>query len=254
MLSQFPEISSVVHHLSCFSVGFLLCWFTGGLFVCFTPFLWGKISDPPPRPLCLRVVMIDCLFFNFAEPFGFGCSSLIQEMTFIDHYLPYFRQWLITYPLCLFSVCLLTFQWRSSPCFSPSSPMCFQSSQPLCCVLVFSSLIIVQLFFFFFFFVVGSVNLLRGLWWFIPVVARGILCDAWSSPVCIPSRFGASVWQPQQPTYFLSVMWYGEAFYGLGVQGVKVLICFCVLFPPSVVPVPQQDFWFTELTLSDSAP
>jgi hypothetical protein len=44
------------------------------------------------------------------------------------------------------------------------------------------------------------------------------------------------------PPIFLSVMWYGEAFYGLGVQGVKVLICFCVLFPPSVVPVPQQDF------------
>jgi hypothetical protein len=36
------------------------------------------------------------LFFNFATSFDFGCCSLAQEMNFVDHYLPYFRQWLIT--------------------------------------------------------------------------------------------------------------------------------------------------------------
>jgi hypothetical protein len=47
-------------------------------------------------------------------------------------------------------------------------------------------------------------------------------------------------------------MWYGEAFYRLGVQGVEVLILLGVLFKPSVAPASQQDFCFTELTLSAS--
>jgi hypothetical protein len=41
---------------------------------------------------------------------------------------------------------------------------------------------------------------------------------------------------------FLSVVWYGEAFYGLGVQGVKVLLLLGALFPPSVAPASQEDF------------
>jgi hypothetical protein len=50
--------------------------------------------------------MVYCLFFNFAEPFDFGCCSLAQEMSFVDHYLPYFRQQLITHLL----LALLPFQ------------------------------------------------------------------------------------------------------------------------------------------------
>jgi hypothetical protein len=57
--------------------------------------------------------MIYCLFFNFAMPFDFGCCSLAQEMSFVDCYLPYFRQWLITCPL----TALLPFQ----PLFTESS-------------------------------------------------------------------------------------------------------------------------------------
>jgi hypothetical protein len=52
---------------------------------------------------------------------------------------------------------------------------------------------------------------------------------------------------------FLSVMWCGEALYQLGVQGAKVLILLGAFFLPSVALVPQQDFWFTELTLSASS-
>jgi hypothetical protein len=37
------------------------------------------------------------------------------------------------------------------------------------------------------------------------------------------------------------VRWHGEAFYGLGVQGVKVLILLGALFP-SVAPASQQGF------------
>jgi hypothetical protein len=45
-----------------------------------------------------------------------------------------------------------------------------------------------------------------------------------------------------EPCCFLSVMWHEEILYGLGVQGVKVLILLGALFPPSVAPVSQQDF------------
>jgi hypothetical protein len=37
-------------------------------------------------------------------------------------------------------------------------------------------------------------------------------------------------------------MWHGEAFYGLGVQGVEVLILLVALFLPTVVPASQQGF------------
>jgi hypothetical protein len=37
-------------------------------------------------------------------------------------------------------------------------------------------------------------------------------------------------------------MWHGEAVYGIGVQGVEVLILLGALFPPNVAPASQQDF------------
>jgi hypothetical protein len=37
-------------------------------------------------------------------------------------------------------------------------------------------------------------------------------------------------------------MWHGEALYGLGVQGVKILILLGAFFLPSVAPVSQQEF------------
>jgi hypothetical protein len=37
-------------------------------------------------------------------------------------------------------------------------------------------------------------------------------------------------------------MWGEEALYGLGVQGVEVLILLGALFLPSVAPASQQDF------------
>jgi hypothetical protein len=37
-------------------------------------------------------------------------------------------------------------------------------------------------------------------------------------------------------------MWYAEAFYGLEIQGVEVLILLGVLFLPSLPPASQQDF------------
>jgi hypothetical protein len=64
-------------------------------------------------------------------------------------------------------------------------------------------------------------------------------------------------WQWQwrwQLTCFLSVTWRGEAFHGLGIQDVKVLILLDAVFLPSVVPASQQGFGVMELTLPGSAP
>jgi hypothetical protein len=179
---QVLENSSVAHQPSCFGVGFLLCWFTWGLFLCLAPFLWGKFSDPSAVPCYQHVVMVWWFFFNFAVSFDFGCFSLAQEMSFVDCYLLYFRQRFIT-PL---QSTLLPFQpfvcwkfmWRSAPCSPPFSGALTPPSPP-CCVLVFSSLFI-QLFAFVFVFVLqgGGISLSRRLCWFIPQVGGGILCDA----------------------------------------------------------------------------
>jgi hypothetical protein len=91
---QVQEISSVVLHMSCVGVGYLLCLFTGVLFVFLAPFHWGKVSDLPTGPL-LSVCCVHCLFFSFVEPFDFWCC-------FVVCYLSYFRQWLITHLLLAF--------------------------------------------------------------------------------------------------------------------------------------------------------
>jgi hypothetical protein len=70
--------------------------------------------------------------------------------------------------------------------------------------------------------------------------------NTWHSSVwpaeCLPSRFGVGVWWWWQPSCFLSVPWCGEAFYGIGVQGVDILILFGALLSPSVAPGYQQGF------------
>jgi hypothetical protein len=47
--------------------------------------------------------------------------------------------------------------------------------------------------------------------------------------------------------------WHGETLYGLGIQGVIVLILLGGFFLSCVAPASQQNFLFTELTLSASA-
>jgi hypothetical protein len=46
----------------------------------------------------------------------------------------------------------------------------------------------------------------------------------------------------QKPSCFLSVMWCGEGSYGLGVQGIRLLILLGGFFLPSVAPASQQNF------------
>jgi hypothetical protein len=84
--------------LSCFGLLFVLLY-------------WGLLSLPPALSLeqgqrsvnQLSAVSILCwfadCFFDFGTLSDFGCCLLSQEMSFVDHYLPYFRQQLITCPL-----------------------------------------------------------------------------------------------------------------------------------------------------------
>jgi hypothetical protein len=46
----------------------------------------------------------------------------------------------------------------------------------------------------------------------------------------------------QEPSYFLSVTWHGEALYELGIQGVRVLILLGGFVLPSVAPASQESF------------
>jgi hypothetical protein len=94
------------------------------------------------------------------------------------------------------AVCLLIVCMEISSLLLPTSPMHFQHSSPFCCVLIYSSLVIVQVSFFFFCIGLGGVLVCpRGLCWFIPGVAGGILHGTWQSPVwfaeCLPSIIGA---------------------------------------------------------------
>jgi hypothetical protein len=60
--------------------------------------------------------------------------------------------------------------------------------------------------------------------------------------VCI-SRAGLElVTGSTEPSWFLSVMWSGEALCRLGVWDVRVLLLLGVFYLPSVAPASQQDF------------
>jgi hypothetical protein len=56
-----------------------------------------------------------------------------------------------------------------------------------------------------------------------------------------------------EPSWFLSVTWHGEALFGLGDWGVRVLLILGGFFSASEAPESQQDFSFMELTLSASS-
>jgi hypothetical protein len=195
--------------------------------------------------------MVCWLFFNFAMPFDFRCCSLAQEMSFVDGYLPYFRQQLITH----WPSALLSFQ----PLFTESShwdqlltlPLfsgVLSATLSLCCVLILSSLFIVQFVFW------GGGQSAQGAMLVYPRAGCGktMWCGA-HLLVCLMSHVWSQHLEARQPSCFLSVTWYGDTFHGLWVQDVKVLILLAVLFLPSVAPASQWGFGFSELMLS-SAP
>jgi hypothetical protein len=73
----------------------------------------------------------------------------------------------------------------------------------------------------------------------------GMPCDAWCSAVGLPDVSQAGL-EPASGSKgalpFSQCVWYGEALYGLGIQGVEVLILLGALFLQTVAPASQQDF------------
>jgi hypothetical protein len=151
MLSSGSRISSVAYQLSCFRVGFSLCLITGGLFLYLAPFSWGKVSDPSAGPLLSACCDGLLIIFQFCSAFDFGCCSLAQEMSFVDHYLPSLFQ-AVTYhpptvgPSAFPAFVYCKFTWRSTPCPNPLLRCTFSNSVLLLCV-NFQFLFIVQFFF-----------------------------------------------------------------------------------------------------------
>jgi hypothetical protein len=118
-------------------------------------------------------MLVCLLFFNFAMLFDFGYYSLAQEMSFVDCYLPYFRQHLFTCRLSallpfqsLFTESLHGDKLLAPPLFSDAL-----EHPALSAVCLFGSLLITQ----FYFFCGVGVSLPRGLCCFISGVAVGIL-------------------------------------------------------------------------------
>jgi hypothetical protein len=80
-------------------LGFHCFGLLGAYFFASHPFSGARSEIHQPALCCQRIVVVCWLFFNFAVSFDFGCCSLAQDMSFVDCYLPYFRQQLITWPL-----------------------------------------------------------------------------------------------------------------------------------------------------------
>jgi hypothetical protein len=166
MLSSGSRISSVAHQLSCFGVGFSLCLITGACFFASPPFSGARSVIRQPAPCCQLAVMVFWLFFNFAVLFDFGCCSLAQEMSFVNHYLPYFRRQLITappphwQPSCLFNCLFTEVHTEVSSLLFPLLQCTFRVPAP-------SAMANFQFVVYSVFFFAGGVNMPRGLCWFI---------------------------------------------------------------------------------------
>jgi hypothetical protein len=86
-------------------LGFPCVGLLGDLFLCLILFLWGKVRGPSAGSLlsvCYAGLMTVFQFCNENCKIYFGCCSLAQEMSFVNHYLSYFRHRLITHPLSAF--------------------------------------------------------------------------------------------------------------------------------------------------------
>jgi hypothetical protein len=135
---------------------------------------------------------------------------------------------------------------RLAPCPFSLHQCTFSFPTPSAVVVEYSSLFIVQVF--------GGSSVCPGavLIYLGDDWGNSAWCMVLTCLVCKMSH--RQVWSRwQQPSSFLSVMCCGEAFHGLGIQGVKGLILVGALLLPSVGPVSQWGLE-SELRLSASVP
>jgi hypothetical protein len=124
-------LSSVSRHQLCSPLAILIWNWVFTVLV-----YWGLVSLPHTLslgqdqwsirwPPAVSVLWWFVDYFSILQcHFTCGCCSLAQEMSFLDFYLPYFRQHLITvllWALLLFSLCLLKVCMEISPLPLPPS-------------------------------------------------------------------------------------------------------------------------------------
>jgi hypothetical protein len=138
---QVQEISSVVHQLSDWQLAFCNACLLGTCFFTSPPFSGARSVILDPAPCYQRVVIVCCLFFNFAEPFDFGCCNgsgdefcgqLRALFQAVDYHSP--TVGLPTFP----AICLLIVHTEISSWTLTSSLVHYQHFHHLCCVLLFS--------------------------------------------------------------------------------------------------------------------
>jgi hypothetical protein len=203
----------------------LLCCFTGGLFLCLTPFLWGKVRDPSSCSLlsaccdglltvfqCCSVIWLWILLTGSGDELCGLLSALFQVAvyhlpTVSPSAFPVFVYW--------------KFTWRSAPC-PPRSSSALRAPRPLCCM---SFSVPCLLFSFFFLFAErGSAYLGAML-----VYPRGgcgnTVCRLFAHLLVCISQAGLEPASGSMGALLFSqcnVAW--EALYWLGVQGIGVLL------------------------------
>jgi hypothetical protein len=148
-------------------------------------------------------------------------------------------------PFCLSSLCLLNIHVEISSLLLPPLLQCAYSTPPPLLCFSFQYLFYCSVFCCCCF--VGQGGL--SAQWAMLVYPMGgwgeyhVMLGAYLL-VCRMSPKQAWSWHmvAQEPSCFLSVIWYGEDFHRLGVQGVEVLNLLGALFLRSVAPVCQQYF------------
>jgi hypothetical protein len=144
-------------------------------------------------------------------------------------------------------LCLLKVPVEISSLLLLISPECLEHPAPLLCV-PFQFLVYYSVFIF----LQGGGQSVQGAMLVYPRGGcGGTACRLFAHLLVCISQAGLELASGDtEVLLLLDVTWYGEA---LGVQGVEALIPFGAFFLPCVAPASQQNFWFTELILSDSA-
>jgi hypothetical protein len=172
---------------------------------------------------------------------------------FVISYLPYFRQRLIC---CLLSASYFCRLWLLKCCMEsfPSLPSLVHSKHPtLSAVCPFQFLLYYSVFKFF----VGQELVCPGdydglsqgwLWeYHLPLICSPVVLH-------LPSRFGAGVWQDRSPPGFSVLHGMEKLRVDCGFRVWEFCLFWLVFsFLPSVAPASEQEFWFTDLTLSASS-
>jgi hypothetical protein len=234
-------------------LGFLCVDLLGACFFALTPFSGAKSEICQPALYCQCVMLVCWLFFNFATSFDFGCCSLAQKMSFVDHYLPYFRQRLTTHPLLaclpfqtLFTVSLCAYQLLAPHSFSGA----LRAPHSLCCMFLFSSSFISVVLFF-----QGRGQSVQGAMVVYPRGSCGnTVCHLFPHLLVCISQAGLEPASGSTGALLFSqcnVPWKRFVWgWGFSVWSFDSSWWF---FLPRVPPASQQNFGFMELTLSVSA-